>query len=196
MNLDLRAVLDPLLALAAARPRIRDIPAQTIAPPDPAVVGEEASGLPPVVIPARVEITPDPATLPPQVLADNGQPDLHKMLALTMAAVAQVTDRRVRVATGRTTLATGVYLAGQGVTLDVAFDTPALAVPESGWVQTQPAVAWLGRTRAVIVDGSITDVGCRIRVTALSPITPTALNPITFDVVAIYSYAPPFQEAP
>lgn len=188
---DLRKVLDLAAVLANARPKMRTIPATTYTP----APTTEDPNPEPIPVPERTEVYVDPAELPEAVTTTDGRGrpalDLGAQLALLQARVAQMGDARTRVAAGRATVTSGVYLAGATFEVPILFDTPALAVPESGWVQIQPAIAWLGRTKAVVKEGSFTKTGCTITVTALNAISLAAANPITYEIVALYSYTPP-----
>lgn len=185
---DLRSLLDPLAVVRAARPQWREVPERIFTP----APTEEVPDPEPVVVPGYTEAYTDPADLP-DVIADEGI-DLAAQIALVQAALAQLTDKRTRVAVGRITLTSGTYQAGATIDLPIVFDEPALAVPESGWVQVQPGVAWMGRTRAVVLSGSITATGCTVRVTVIAATVPSSAQPITYEAVCIYSYAAPFQE--
>ena len=96
---------------------------------------------------------------------------------------------RTRVAIGRATLTSGVYLASSSpIDVPIVFDSPPPVVPESGWVQVQPGVIHLGKTRAVIKDGSITAAGCTITVNFLAPVTFSAVQPATYEAVCLYTF--------
>ncbi len=178
--------IDPLALIRAASVGIRMVPASSYLP-----IPTEADPDPqPVPIPAQKRIVLDPGTLPDRLEIADGQPvDLAALVAVIWGALQQKDAARTRVAVGRTTLASGVYLAGATIDLPITFDIPPLSVPESGWVQLQPAIAWLGRTKAVVKEGSITATGCVVTVTALAAITPTAVNPITYEAVCVYTYS-------
>lgn len=183
---DLRALLNLPEILAAARPKMRTIPATTYTP-------EPTAGDPdpePITVPERTEVYVEPTSLPEEI-APGGQVDLVAQVNLLHARLGQIGDTYTRVAVGRAVVTSGVYTIGQSFDVTITFDTPALAVPESGWVQIQPAIAWMGRTKAVVKAGSFTTAGCTVTVTALNAIAPSPGDPITYEAVALYNYTPP-----
>lgn len=186
---DLRARFNPLDWILAARPKWRTIPESTVTPP----ATPENPDPEPIVTPERTEAYTDPGDLPDEV-ASGAELSLGGQIALVQAALAQQVDKRIRVAIGRRSLTNGVpLLAGATANLTVTFDTEALDVPEPGWVQIQPAIAWMGKTTAIVVPGTVTTEGCTVRVTALDVVVPDSSNPITYEAVCPYLYVEPFE---
>lgn len=186
---DLRWLLDPLAVLRAARPKWRTVEEQTVIPEaTPEVPDPE-----PIVTPEYTEVYVDAEDLPEEIAPeDEVGVSLGAKIALVAGALAQQTDKSALVAVGRVTRTSGLLLPGGTVNLSVTFDTEALAVPESGWVQIQASIAWLGKTYAVVVPGSITSTGCTVRVTALDTVVFTPSDFVTYEAVCLYTYAPPY----
>jgi len=151
--------------------------------PDPVIVtppvrfGPIAEDLPAVL---RTGIGPDAGI------------DLAKMGGATWDVVHRILNRQQRVAVGRTTVTTGVWLAGSTREITVAWDEKPLATPAAGAVMVYAAIAWLGKTTATVKPGSITSTGCTLVVKALAAVTPVVANPITYEVQAAYDYFPPY----
>lgn len=191
---DIRAGRDLVDQLLDVSMQVEERSAVTIPAPDPEVVGPEVAGAEDIEVPARTVLTPDLSGLPEELLGPEGQPAIPAIVAYLWATVQQRSAARVRVAIGRATVTSGTLLVGATLDVAITFDAPALAVPESGWVQQQSAVAWLGRTKATIVEGSITTTGCTVRVTALNTVALSVANPIAFEAITIYAYTEPFEE--
>lgn len=184
---DLRALLDPLAAVAGARPRYRDIAASTVTPdPTPEVPSPS-----PIVVPARTEAYTAPADLPPSVAV--ATVDLGAQVALVAAALAQLwADAQVRTVAGRVTLTSGAYTAGQSFDRTITWDEAPLRTPTGGVVSISSGFTWSGKCTAKIKPGTLSDTGATITIKALAAFTPDGSQPVTFEVAGLYFYVPPF----
>lgn len=191
---DLRGLLDPWKIVHAVRPKYRQIPEQVITPaPTPGAPPPE-----PVTIPARTEVFTDPADLPAALVTD-GAVDLGAQLSLVQAALARFGDLQIRTVTGVTTSAPVVALTlGSGTSHDfpVTWQAPPLAPVKGAVCQIDASVVAAGRLRAVVLDDSVTDSGCTIRVTVVGTgaVTVGIALPLTVTATGLYLYWPPFQE--
>ena len=162
---DLRGLLDPWKIVHAVRPKYRQVPEQVITPaPTPGAPPPE-----PVTIPARTEVFTDPADLPAALVTD-GAVDLGAQLSLVQAALARFGDLQIRTVTGATTSAPVVALTlGSGTSHDfpVTWQAPPLAPVKGAVCQIDASVVAAGRLRAVVLDESVTDSGCTVRVTVV-----------------------------
>lgn len=195
---DLRSLLNPVQAILAARPKWREVPESSWTPP----ATPEEPDPEPVVIPARTELYVDPADLPPEVVSQAGDGvNLGAQLALLQSMVRWLwTSQQIREATGRVTLTAippgtaPTWAAGESADLAVTWDATPLIVPADGDVEVDAAIAWAGKTSAVVKPGSITSTGCTITVKNISGsvVVPVAAQPITYIVRALYLYLPPY----
>ncbi|MDN5931550.1 MAG: hypothetical protein L0I24_10890 [Pseudonocardia sp.] len=186
---DVRALLDPLAAILAARPRFRTIPQRSVTPaPTP-----EIPDPPPIITPARVEVYTDPADLPEEITTGAGV-DLGAQIALVQAALAQSATVELRAASAQVTLPTSMAA-------DTDYDLTAAWA--GGPTQTVPVVvstvaAGPGplQVRAITVQTlAATTTGVTVRLRARRALL--GLDPDDrYDVNAIYSYSPPFEETP
>lgn len=179
---DLRTLLDPLRAVVAARP----------------VVHWQADGLAEKPIAAvEPEKLPEAATVTyPDGLVGI---DVAAQLALVQSALAQFTDLQIRTVSGATTSAPLVSLTlGSGTSHDfpVTWQTPPLAPVKGALCQIDASVVAAGRLRAVVLDDSVTDSGCTVRVTVVGAgaVTVGVALPLTVTATGLYLYWPPFQE--
>lgn len=191
---DLRALLDPLRVVLSARPKFRQMPEQVWTPP-------ASEGMPnpdPIVSPARTEVFTDPADLPAALVTD-GAVDLGAQLSLVQAALARFGDLQIRTVTGATTSAPVVALTlGSGTSHDfpVTWQAPPLAPVKGAVCRIDASVVAAGRLRAVVLDDSVTDSGCTVRVTVVGAgaVTVGIALPLTVTATGLYLYWPPFQE--
>lgn len=198
---DLRAILDPLATIRAARARkfvytaeTTYTPPATEQDPDPTPVDVEA--------PTRIGLLAE--ELPPELTFEMPEAaggavaslSIPATVGLLWGALGQMQDQEIRSVAGRVAVPNGAMLAGATVDLSVAWDEAPLEVPTGGVVTVYAAIAWLGRTTALIVPGSITATGCTVRVRALAAVSPSAGNPITVEATALYLYAPPYTPEP
>lgn len=182
---DLRALLDPLASVRAARPRWRVVPDRTYVPdpfpgdPDPA----------PVVIPGRTEVFTAAADLPDEVVSPQGV-DLGGQIALVAAALAQYTDVVLRPASAEITLP-ATFAANTDVDIAAAWvDGPTQTVPVA--VSVLPLGPSPLQVRAITARALTTTVtGVTVRFRARRAVL--GLDPEDRYVVhAIYSHTPPF----
>lgn len=189
-NGDLRALLDPIAALLAARPRYREVPATVYQPPP----DEDGELPPPVTVPARTELYVDPAELPDVVSPDGEAISLAAQVALVHSMLAWIWDEmQLRSVAAQHILATGPYLTGHVLELDLTWTEPPAATPTSAQVSINAPIAWLGRTTASVKPGSVTALGCTIVVQVLNTISPNPSNPIVYDAQGTYFWVPPYE---
>lgn len=191
---DLRALLDPIAAVLAARPRYRDIPETIYQPP----ADEDGRQPDPVIYPARTELYVDPADLPAAAVSPNGDAvSLGAQLALVQSMLAWVWDEmQFRSVTAQHVLDDGPYLAGRTLEVPVTWDETPQKTPTSASVTINAPIAWLGRTSARVNPGSVTVTGATVVVTVHNAISPGDNNPITYDVTGTYFWVPPYQQEP
>lgn len=183
---DLRALLAPLDAVLAARPRYRTVPG-TRTVPDPTPENPDPAA---VVTAPRVEAYTDPADLPAALTAGGGV-DLAAQVALLQGAVAQLWgDLQIRTVTGRVTLTDGAHPAGSRFERGVVWDTPAGRVPGGAIVSIQSHISWQGRVYATVTPGALSEAGCTVTVHVLAPINPDSARPVTIDVTGLYLHVP------
>lgn len=178
MTMDLRALLDPLLAVKAARPEVREI--QT---PD----GVEQ----------QIAVV-DPSQLPSVALTSNPgggtAVDLGAQVALLQSALGRLADMQLRGVHGAVTL-TSTITIGVGQTRDIplTWETAPLAPCRHAVARLDVGVAWLGRVTAAIVPSSVTDDGATVRLTAVSFVAISVGQPLTVHADGTYLYWPPFE---
>ncbi len=118
---------------------------------------------------------------------------LTRQVALLHQGVVQIADQEIRTVAGRAALPNGTYQSGAVREVAVTWDETPLEIPTGGIVTVYAAIAWLGKTTARIVPGSITATGCTVEVRALAVVVPNAANPITVEAQALYLHAPPYE---
>lgn len=179
---DLRMLLDPLRAVLKARPVVHWRSDDGLEKPAAAVE------------PAQL---PEAATV---ALPDGSLGiDVAAQLALVQSALAQFADLQIRTVTGATTTAPLVSLTlGSGTSHDfpVTWQTPPLAPVKGAVCRIDASVVAAGRLRAVVLDESVTDSGCTVRVTVVGAgaVTIGIALPLTVTATGLYLYWPPFQE--
>ncbi len=188
---DVRALLDPLAAILAARPRFRTLPQRTITPP----ATPELPDPDPIVTPARVEAYVTPADMPPEV---GGDVSLGTQLALVQAALAQLADQRV-VHTSAAVIPPALPTANVDIDVTTGWT--------NGTTQTVPALVSIvpvgpGPLQQRAVTATVTAIstsGVTVRFRAKRPMTGLSAWDVDdrYVINAIYEYTPPFvPEAP
>lgn len=173
---DLRALLDPLLAVRGARPIVRTEAGQPRAMVEPAQ-------LPPVAL------TPSPT-------GDTGI-DLAAQVALLQSAVARLSDLQLRGVHGqRTFTSTLIWAAGDTRDVAITWTSTPLAPCRYAVVRMDVGIAWLGKLTASVAQDSVTDTGCTVRITATAAVVINAGSPLTVHADGSYFYWPPFEETP
>lgn len=178
---DLRALLDPLLAVKAARPVVR-----TVETPDGSQ--HQVAAVMPEQLPA-VAVIPDP---------DRGPGiDLGAQVALLQSALGRLADMQLRGVHGqRTFTSTLIWAAGDTRDVAITWTSMPLAPCRYAVVRMDVGIAWLGKLAASVVQGSVTDTGCTVRITATAAVVITAGSPLTVHADGSYFYWPPFEETP
>lgn len=187
---DLRGLLDPLNAVTVARPKWREVPAETYTPPGTTVDPDPA----PVTVPAYTQVYTDPADLPAQVTND-GAVDLGAQLALLQAAVGQIQDQRIlTVHASRTFASSLVWQPGHIEDVPLTWTAVPLAPVRGAFARLDVGVAFQGKVSASIVDGSVSDTGATARLTVAptSTVVVSAGTPLTVHADGLYLYVPPF----
>lgn len=190
---DLRALLNPIAAILAARPRYREVPESIYQPPSI----DGGSPPEPVIRPAHTELYVDPADLPAEVVGADGEGvSLGGQLALVQSMLAWVWgEMQIRAAVGRVTLTSGgPFLAGQERDFNITWDEPPLKTPTGGVVTVHAGVAWMGKVTAVIVPGTLTVTGCTVRAAFLNTVVPSGGQPVTLEPQGLYLWVPPYGE--
>ncbi len=194
---DARALLDPLATIRAARAvKFRYsadkwfTPPPTEENPSPEPVQVEAPERVGVLVEELPEVLQVPIPQPDGTVSLGT--DLASQLGVMWGALGQIQDQEIRTVAGRAALPNGTYLPGVVTEVAVVWDETPLEVPTGGIVTVYAAIAWLGKTTARIVPGSITATGCTVEVRALAAVVPSAANPITVEAQALFLYAPPF----
>jgi hypothetical protein len=173
---DLRKVIDPLETIRQARARkfiYSDAPQRE---PRVGLIAEEL----------------------PEILQNDDAEvlgiDLVQVVGTLWGAINQLLDQETRIVTGRNLVPNGTYRDGDVVDVSITWDEPAPEVPTD---VTATALASMptamGKIRALVVPGSVTETGCTIRLT-FSGIGPTVVNnalPIAVETVGRYIYTPP-----
>lgn len=193
---DLRGLLDPLAALLRARPRWRHVPEGQFTP-EPTQTDPAPE---PVPIPARTEVYTDPADLP-DVLTVDDTVDLGGQISLVQSALAWLWgELQLRVVTGSVTVTGGPnapqpWAAGTTMDVPVTWDQAPLRTPTGVVVQIEAGILAAGKTTAVVIPESITDLGATVRLTNVSggPVVVTAQQTITYTAQALYLWVPPYE---
>lgn len=177
--MDLRALLDPLLAVKAARPFVR-----VFETPDGAE--HQVAAVVPEQLPA-VAVIPDP---------DRGPGiDLGAQVALLQSALGRLADVQLRGVHGQKTFtSTLIWAAGDTRDVAITWTSPPLAPCRYAVVRMDVGIAWQGKLAASVVQGSVTDTGCTVRITATAAVVITAGSPLTVHADGSYFYWPPFEE--
>lgn len=176
---DLRALLDPLAAIQAARPVVRTV--ETPSGTEQPVAA---------VLPAQL---PQIATVE---LAEGGTGiDLAAQVALLQSAVARLSDLQLRGVHGqRTFTSTLIWAAGDTRDVAITWTSTPLAPCRYAVVRMDVGIAWLGKLVASVVQDSVTDTGCTVRISATAAVVITAGSPLTVHADGSYFYWPPFEE--
>ena len=187
---DLRAALDPLAAVRAARGLIRTVPASWWKPPPT----EDNPDPAPVETPERTEVFVDPAQLPEEI-APAGNVDLGAQVAMLQAAVAQWTDLEIRTVHGSVTFASTLNWSGNS-TRDIAvtWSSTPLAPVKGAVARVDASIVAGGRVKAEVKPESITQTGCTVTVSVVGTgaVVITSALPLTVTVTGLYLYFAPF----
>lgn len=176
---DLRAMLDPLLAVKNARPVVR-----TVETPDGAQ--HQVAAVMPEQLPA-IAVIPDP---------DRGSGiDLGALVALLQSALGRLADMQLRGVHGQRSYAsTLIWQAGDIRDIPIVWTSAPLAPCRHAVPRLDVGVAWIGKLSASIAPGSVTDTGCTVTVLATSAVVVAAGQPLTVHADGTYLYWPPFKE--
>ena len=196
---DIRAVIDPLAAIRAARARkfvYTDerwyTPPPTEEDPDPEPVAVEP--------PERFGVLAE--ELPPQLVVDS--PDgsggtvpsisIPAQVGVLWGALGQIAeDMEIRYVHASQTLASTLILqAGQTTDVALTWDEVPLDKVRGADARLDVGVAFLGKATATVIQSSVTDTGCTVRVRANAAIVVNIGNPMTVHATAAYLYIPPF----
>ena len=176
---DLRALLDPLLAVKAARPVVR-----TVETPDGAE--HQVAAVMPEQLP-EVAVIPNP---------DQGPGiNLGAQVALLQSALGRLADMQLRGVHGQQVYAsTLIWQAGDTRDIPIAWSSTPLAPCRHAVPRLDVGVAWIGKLSASIAPGSVTDTGCTVTIRATSAVGVTAAQPLTVHADGTYLYWPEFKE--
>ncbi|QJY46648.1 hypothetical protein [Pseudonocardia broussonetiae] len=195
---DIRAVVDPLAAIRAARARKYVYTSDRWYTPPPTEADPDPDPVPVADPPTRLGVLAEemPAVLVRDTPDANGGTvasiSIPDHLALLHGALNQISDREIRSVAGRTLVPSGPSLAGAVRELAVTWDEEPLEVPTGGITTIYAAIEWLGKTTAQIKPGSLTLTGCTVVVKTLATISPSSGSPITVEAQALYDYVPPY----
>ncbi|BBG01544.1 MULTISPECIES: hypothetical protein [Pseudonocardia] len=178
----LRAVLDAVV-------RKRVIPGYTYTP-EPTGDDDEPE---PVIIPPREILEVDTTDLPAEVLDPTGGVDLATQVALLYEAIRRTRAIQLRSVRARHMITSGILSAGT-YNYPVTWTTTPLAPVEAALSRMDLSIAWQGSVSAALVDGSVTDTGCTIRLTVTATVVPSGSSPITLHADGLYTYLPPYEE--
>lgn len=177
---DLRRLLDPLLAIKAARPVARAVQA-----PD----GDQ-----------QMVAAVDPAELPEIALVTGPDGelgiDLAAQIALVQSALGRLADLELRGVHGQRSF-TDTLIWRSGDTRDVAITwaSAPLAPCRHAVARLDLGLAWLGKLSASVASESVTDTGCTVRITASATVVVSSGQPLTVHADGSYFYWPPFEES-
>lgn len=176
---DLRGLLDPLLAVKAARPIVRTV--------DVPGVGEQ------LVAAVDAGQLPDVALVP---LVEGGHGiDLAAQLALVQAALGRLADLQLRGVHGqRTFTSTLILQAGDTRDIAITWSSTPLAPCRHATARLDLGIAWLGKLSASVPPESVTDTGATVRLTASATVVVNSGQPLTVHADGAYFYWPPFEE--
>lgn len=174
---DLRALLDPLLAVKAARPIARTV--------------EAPGGGQQLVAAVDTDQMPDVA-LVPTVEGDVGI-DLAAQLALVQSALGRLADLQLRGVHGQRTFTSALILqAGDTRDITIPWSTTPLAPCRHATARLDLGVAWLGKLSASVPPESVTDTGATVRLTASATVVVNSGQPLTVHADGAYFYWPPY----
>lgn len=178
MSMDLRALLDPLLAVKAARPEVREVRT-------PDGVEQQVAVVDPSQLPA-VALTANPG--------GGAAVDLGAQVALLQSALGRLADMQLRAVHAAATLTLTITInPGQTRDIPLTWEVAPLAPCRHAVARLDVGVAWLGKVSAAVVPGSVTDAGCTVRLTAASLVVITSAQPLTVHADGTYLYWPPFE---
>lgn len=196
---DIRAILDPLAAIRAARARkfvYTDerwyTPPPTEEDPDPEPISVDP--------PERFGVLAE--ELPPQLVIDS--PDgsggtvpsisIPAQVGVLWGAIGQIAeDMEIRYVHASQTLSSTLILqAGQTRDVALTWDEAPLDKVRGADARLDVGVAFMGKATATVIQSSVTDTGCTVRIRATATVVINTGNPLTVHATAAYLYSPPF----
>lgn len=181
---DLRARLDPLLAVLASRSQVRDVPSTT----DGAAMKPEAYTAPSMLPDAARTKMPD----------GSWGIDLPAQVALLWSALGRFADLQIRTVTGSATFASLltplIWLPGQTYDVPITWSSTPAAAPKGAIARVDSSIVALGRIQYAVVEGSITTTGCVVRcsVGGVGQIPIGIGTPLTVTATGMYLSWPTF----
>lgn len=179
---DARSILDPLETIRNARAR----KFRTVWDPDEKPrIGVIAEELPEVLQRPMAALGEEPLI----------GIELSSQIGVLWGAINQLLDQETRIVTGRALVPNGTYRSGDVVDVPITWDVAAPEVPSD--VTAIPMASMptaMGKIRALVVPGSVTETGATIRLT-FSGIGATAVNaalPIAVEATGRYIWTPPY----
>jgi hypothetical protein len=186
------AGLDPYALVRAAGMAAVTVPERTIQP-DPT---PEIPNPAPLVIPGGVRIVPDLDALPDFLKGPDGQ----FAPAVASAVLWQLFHSlEIRAVTGHVVLTSvpggvggTIWQEGRSIDFPITWDQPAPAAPTGVLISTEATIQAVGRTVAVLKDGSATTTGAVITATNIADadIIVNTTDPLIYHAQGLYLHTP------
>jgi len=120
--------------------------------------------------------------------------DLVSQIGVIWARLCQLEDQEIRYVHGSQAI-TDVWEAGEH-DVPILWDEEPLDKVRGADARLDVGAAWQGKATARVLQDTVTDTGCTVRVTTTARIAVTDARPLTVHAAGAYLYDPPFQAAP
>ncbi|GAA4849788.1 hypothetical protein GCM10023403_10740 [Pseudonocardia benzenivorans] len=124
-----------------------------------------------------------------------GSIDLVSMNGIMWARLNQLEDLEIRYVHGSVVLGqagTLTWQKGSVHDIPITWDEAPLDKVRGADARLDVGVAWQGKVSARVLQDTVTDAGCTVRVTASALVVVTSALPLTVHAVAAYLYDPPY----